>query len=117
MRNICFVMAFSAVSFAFGVEIIPPFSQCRPGAVKPDGWIRDRAIAAKNGYTACMDEVSEHFRIAWTTNAVRRGDKLQWYDMKNGSWSAEGGAYWFDGLVRLAWQLDDPELKALAHYI
>ena len=114
MRNLCFVVAFSAVSLAFGGEIGPPFSQCRPGAVKPDGWIRDRAVAAKNGYTACMDEVSEHFRIAWTTNAVRRGDSLQWYDMKNGSWNAEGGAYWFDGLVRLAWQLDDPELKTLA---
>ena len=107
-----------AVSLGAGTalcgELVPPFEPCWPGAVKPAGWILDRAVAAKNGYTAHMDGVSEHFRIAWTTNAVRRGDDLQWYNPKTGSWSAEGGAYWFEGLVRLAWQLDDSELKAFA---
>ena len=39
---------------------------------------------------------------------------MSWGHAEKGSWSAEGGAYWFDGLVRLAWQLDDPALKAYA---
>ncbi len=99
---------------AFGGEMSLPMWQDRPGAVRPAGWIRDRAVAAKNGFTGHLAELDEHFRIAWTTNAVRRGEYLQWFDMKKGSWSAEGGAYWFDGLVRLAWQLDDPFLKELA---
>jgi len=86
----------------------------KPGEVRPTGWIRDRAVAAKNGYTGHLDEVDRHFRIAWTTNAVRTGAQLFWGDRENGCWSAEAGSYWFDGLIKLAWQLDDPELKTLA---
>jgi len=86
----------------------------KPGSVKPEGWLLDRARAARDGFTGHMDEVDQHFRLAWTTNCMRRGKQLYWDDAHNGSWSAEGGAYWFDGLVKLAFQLDDPNLKAMA---
>ena len=92
----------------------PAMTVDRPGAVKPEGWLRDRALAAKNGFTGRMEEVDEHFRLSWTTNCMRRGKLLNWWSKHQGSWSAEGGAYWFDGLVKLAFQLDDPGLKALA---
>lgn len=81
------------------------------GAVKPKGWLKDWCETARDGYIGHLDEVDEHFRIAWTTNCIRRGKLLSWTNAHKGSWSAEGGAYWFDGLVRLAWQLDDPALK------
>jgi len=86
----------------------------RPGETSPLGWLRDRALAARNGFTGHMEDVDKHFRLAWTTNCMRRGGSLEWGDSHKGSWSAEGGSYWFDGLVKLAFQLDDPELKALA---
>ena len=93
--------------------IVPEMMVGRPGAVRPGGWLLDRAQAAKRGFTGHMDEIDEEFRIAWTTNCMRRGKLLNW-ERGTGSWSAEGGAYWFEGLVKLAWQLDDPELKRLA---
>ncbi|MBO7721111.1 MAG: glycoside hydrolase family 127 protein [Kiritimatiellae bacterium] len=92
----------------------PAMTAAKPGAVKPRGWLRDRAIAARDGFTGHMDEVDEHFRLAWTTNCMRRGKNLNWGNRHLGSWSSEGGAYWFDGLVKLAWQLDDAGLKAMA---
>jgi len=103
-----------ASASAVAGELVAPMTMDRPGAVRPAGWLLDRARAARDGFTGHLAELDEHFRVAWTTNSVRRGKDLQWYDQKKGSWHAEGGAYWFDGLVRLAWQLDDPGLKELA---
>lgn len=86
----------------------------RPGEVRPEGWIRDWARTAAGGYTGHLDDCHDEFRRAWTAEHRPRGAALDWMSAPEGSWSAEGGAYWFDGLVRLAWQLDDPVLKALA---
>jgi len=99
---------------AWAVPVAPSMTALWPGDVKPTGWLRDRAYAARDGYTGHMDEVDRHFQLAWTTNCMRRGKLLNWDNAHRGSWSAEGGAYWFDGLVRLAWQLDDADLKAQA---
>ena len=90
------------------------FEPLAPGAVRPTGWMRDWCETARDGYIGHLDDVDRHFQIAWTTNCMRRGEFLSWQNSHQGSWSAEGGAYWFDGLVRLAWQLDDPQLKAYA---
>ena len=90
------------------------------GAIRPKGWILDRARAARDGYTGHMDDVNHHFRRAWTADWNPRGKYLNWRpdadgsSNSKGSWSSEGGAYWFDGLVHLAWQMDDPYLKDLA---
>ena len=114
MKTLMLVFAAGAAVAAEAAPVSPALETLRPGAVRPAGWILDRARALKDGFTGHMDEVDEHFRLAWTTNCMRRGAHLNWIDSHKGSWSAEGGAYWFDGLVRLAYQLDDPELKAMA---
>lgn len=90
------------------------FTALAPGKVRPTGWLRDWCLTTKGGYIGHLDDIDRHFQIAWTTNCMRRGANLSWPNAHEGSWSAEGGAYWFDGLVRLAWELDDPELKAYA---
>lgn len=90
------------------------FALCRIGEIRPDGWLLDRARAARDGYTGHMDDVSVHFRRAWSANWKPRGKHLAWQGHDDGSWSSEGGTYWFDGLVKLAWQLDDPGLKEMA---
>ena len=92
----------------------PVMRRGRPGEAKPLGWIRDWSLSAAAGYTGCMDGVDDEFVRAWTADFHPRGGKLDWMAAPDGSWSSEGGAYWFDGLVRLAWQLDDPALKELA---
>ena len=114
MKNLLlsFIVA-AGIAGAFA-SVRPEMEVAKPGAVRPAGWLRDRALAARDGYTGHMEEVDEHFRLAWTTNCMRRGRMLGWENEHEGSWSAEGGAYWFDGLVKLAFQLDDSGLKTLA---
>lgn len=86
----------------------------RPGEVIPQGWLRDRCEAARRGYMSRLDEVDRAFPRAWNGDFHPRGRFLDWPDPDKGSWCAEGGAYWFEGLVRLAWELDDEDLKAYA---
>ena len=87
------------------------FALAKPGAVKPAGWLRDWAETMAKGYTARMDEVDAEFVRAWKPDFQPRGKKLHW---SQGTWSCEGGAYWFDGLVKLGFQLDDEALKQQA---
>ena len=86
----------------------------RPGEVKPQGWLRDWCITARSGYLSRMDEIDPAFPRAWNRDFHPRGKYLDWTDPNKGAWCTEGGAYWFEGLVRLAWELDDAELKAYA---
>ena len=86
----------------------------RPGEVKPQGWLRDWCETARNGYVSRMDEIDQAFPRAWSRDFHPRGKYLDWTDRDKGAWCTEGGAYWFEGLVRLAWELDDAELKAYA---
>lgn len=118
MKSICFALIGSTMVLAAAGAVTPQMTACRPGAVKPAGWLRDRALAARNGFTGHMDEISLHFRRAWAADWKPRGACLNWgvagKSREECSWSSEGGAYWFDGLVHLAFQLDDPELRAMA---
>ena len=85
----------------------PVFLALPPGAVEPEGWLRDWCLAARDGYTGHMDEYHEAFRQAWATNYTMRGEKLNW---PKGGWPYEGGGYWFDGLARLGYALHDESL-------
>ena len=87
----------------------------RPGEVRPRGWLRDWCVTARNGYVSRMDEVDIAFQRVWSADFHPRGKYLHWEDASQGAWCVEGGSYWLEGLVRLAWSLDDPDLKVLAH--
>lgn len=78
-----------------------------PGAVEPEGWLRDWSLAARDGFTGHMSEYHEAFRQAWATDYTMRGEKLRW---PKGGWPYEGGGYWFDGLARLGYALHDESL-------
>ncbi len=106
------VLAAPARTHAFAIP--SAMETLRPGEVRPAGWLRDRCLAAKNGYISRMDEVDQAFPRAWNHDFHPRGHFLDWSDPNKGAWCTEGGAYWFEGLVRLAWELDDPELKSYA---
>lgn len=77
------------------------------GAIEPRGWLRDWASSVKDGYTGCMDDVHDEFKRAWTPECTPTGKNLSW---QYGSWSLEGGAYWFDGLTKLGFALKDEAL-------
>lgn len=68
------------------------------GAVRPSGWLKRQLRIQADGLTGHLDEF--------------------WPDIQNSGWiggSAEGwerGPYWLDGVVPLAYLLDDKDLKA-----
>lgn len=83
-----------------------------PGAVEPEGWLRDWCLAARDGFTGHMDEVDVEFQRAWAADHRMTGERLNW---PNGAWPYEGGGYWFDGLSRLGYVLHDDALIQQAH--
>ncbi|HGY56732.1 MAG TPA: hypothetical protein ENK44_13585 [Caldithrix abyssi] len=70
------------------------------GAVKPAGWLKDQLIVQSKGLTGHLDEF--------------------WPDIKNSAWKGgdgeawERGPYYLDGLIPLAYLLDDENLKKKA---
>ena len=82
-----------------------------PGAVEPQGWLRDWCLAARDGFTGHMDDVDVEFQRAWAADYCMTGERLAW---PRGGWPYEGGGYWFDGLARLGFVLHDEELIAQA---
>lgn len=91
----------------FEAKVRPALLALPPGAVEPQGWLRDWCLAARDGYTGHMDEVDDEFKRAWAADHKMTGDKLLW---NKGAWPYEGGGYWFDGLVRLGYALHDDAL-------
>ncbi len=77
------------------------FYQLPLGAVKPQGWLRRQLQIQANGLSGHIDEF--------------------WPDLQNSGWlgksgeSWERGPYYMDGLVPLAYLLDDPELLQKAN--
>lgn len=72
------------------------------GAVKPQGWLLDQLRVQANGLTGHIDEF-------WPDLGINSG----WLGGKGEAW--ERGPYYCDGLVPLAYLLDDPLLLAKAH--
>jgi len=77
-----------------------------PGEVEPQGWLRDRAEAMAAGYTGHSHEMHQDFALPWTATFKEPRPAPH-------CWPYECGAYWLDGLARLAYQLDDPKLIEL----
>jgi len=76
------------------------FTMLPLGTVRPAGWLKRQLRIQADGLSGHLDEF--------------------WPDIKDSAWfggTAEGwerGPYWLDGLIPLAWTLDDDALKAKA---
>ncbi len=79
-----------------------PYVQLPIGSIKPTGWLREQLVTMKNGMGGKLDELYPH--VLGKRNGWLGGDGDVW----------ERGPYWLDGLVPLAYILDDAELKAKA---
>ena len=71
------------------------------GSIRPTGWLRDQLLIQANGLGGHLDET-------WADV----GPNSEWLGGTGESW--ERGPYFLDGLVPLAYQLDDARLKAKA---
>ncbi|WP_431213492.1 beta-L-arabinofuranosidase domain-containing protein [Puia sp. P3] len=77
-----------------------PFLDLPFGAIRPAGWLRQQLVDMKNGMAGRLDQL--YPSVLGSRNGWLGGDGDVW----------ERGPYWLDGLVPLAYILDDDELKA-----
>ena len=83
------------------------YNQLPSGSVKPLGWLEATMRSQGNGITGHLHEIrQETFRKTWDDRASR-SQNSDW-------WAYEQQAYWFDGLIQLAYILNDPKLTSLA---
>lgn len=78
---------------------VKPYMELPLGAIKPAGWLEDQLLRMKNGMTGHLDEL--YPAVMGARNGWLGGDGDVW----------ERGPYWIDGLLPLAWILNDQELK------
>jgi len=77
-----------------------PYIELPIGAIKPQGWLREMLVRQKNGATGNLDKL--YPLVMNNRNGWLGGDGDQW----------ERGPYWIDGLLPLAYILDDKEMIA-----
>ena len=88
---------------AGGVKLTPSaFTPLPLGEIKPVGWLRRQLRIQADGLSGHLDEF-------WPDVGPNSG----WLGGTGESW--ERGPYFLDGLIPLAYQLDDATLKAKAH--
>lgn len=76
-----------------------PFIELPLGSIKPKGWLLEMLERQKKGASSQMDVL--YPEVMGDRNGWLGGDGDQW----------ERGPYWIDGLLPLAYILDDKELK------
>lgn len=85
----------------------PRFSPLPIGAVKPRGWLKLTMQKQAAGITGNLQHYrSDIFWNAWD-NRLSRSASPDW-------WPYEQQAYWADGIITLAYTLDDAQLKQIA---
>lgn len=80
--------------------IVKPYMELPIGAIRPEGWLKDQMIRMKNGMTGHLDSL--YSKVMGKRNGWLGGDGDVW----------ERGPYWIDGLLPLAYILNDEALKA-----
>ena len=76
-----------------------PYMELPIGAIKPGGWLKETMERQRKGMTSKLDEL--YPEVMGKRNGWLGGDGDQW----------ERGPYWIDGLLPLAYIMDDAQLK------
>jgi DUF1680 family protein len=82
--------------------VVQPYTALPIGAIKPKGMLLEMLKIQRDGLTGHLDSIYE----------LVCGDNNGWLGGTGDGW--ERGPYWLDGLVPLAYLLDDENLKAKA---
>ena len=77
-----------------------------PGSVQPAGWLRDWALAARDGISGHLDKEHPVFADAWKGSQIQ----ARFADPDGTGWPLEQCAYWLDGALRLGLVLNDEAL-------
>jgi len=75
-----------------------PYMELPLGTIRAEGWLKDQLVRQKNGLTGHLDEV--YSEVMGERNGWLGGDGDVW----------ERGPYWIDGLLPLAYILNDDAL-------
>jgi len=86
-------------AFLGAASLNTAYEQFPLGDIKPQGWLKETLIRQRDGLSSRMDEV--YPQVMGPRNGWLGGDGDQW----------ERGPYWIDGLLPLAYILDDAALK------
>ena len=78
------------------------FAELPIGAIRAEGWLHEQLVRQKDGMTGHLDEL--YREVVGPDNAWIGGEGDTW----------ERGPYWIDGLIPLAYLLDDEELISKA---
>lgn len=105
--NICFLFTIFLLSTSTFAQyskpkaglIETPYQELPLGAIKAKGWLQEMLVRQKNGATGNLDKL---YPLMSQRNGWLGGDGDQW----------ERGPYWIDGLLPLAYILNDKELIA-----
>ena len=81
---------------------VKPYLELPLGAIKPEGWLLEQLENMKTGLTGNLDKI--YPEVIGKRNGWLGGDGDGW----------ERGPYWIDGLLPLAYILDDDALKEKA---
>lgn len=79
-----------------------PYVQLPLGAIRPQGMLLEMLYRQRDGLTGCMDSIY----------SVVCGERNGWLGGTGDGW--ERGPYWIDGLLPLAYILNDQTLKEKA---
>lgn len=79
-----------------------PYLELPLGSIKPDSWLKEQLQRMATGMTGNLDSI--YPEVVGPRNGWLGGDGDGW----------ERGPYWIDGLLPLAYILDDADLKAKA---
>ena len=82
--------------------LVQPYTALPLGAIKPKGFLLKQLELQRDGLTGHLDSIY----------SLVCGDSNGWLGGSGDGW--ERGPYWIDGLIPLAYQLNDPVLKAKA---
>ena len=78
--------------------IQPIYQELAPGAIKPEGWLKHQLQIMRDGTSGHLDEVYDKVK-----------NSNGWLGGTGDAW--EETPYWLDGVVPLAWQLNDKKLQ------
>ena len=110
-RFLCLLfLIYTFSGFAQHTQVIVPrlplkqdvYRELPLGAIQPKGWLLEMLVRQKNGATGQLDDL--YPQVMGNRNGWLGGDGDQW----------ERGPYWIDGLLPLAYILQDKQLIAKA---